>query len=56
MPKYHKYLVDRIEALLNVEDAAEKWLNFLREKYGNEDWKCPYVKAIADAVEEYNMF
>ena len=33
-------------------DAVLAWRGYLVGKYGDTDWKCPYVAAVMQAIED----
>jgi len=41
-----------IERLRELERAVIAWREWLIEKHGSDDWKCPYVKRIMVAVHK----
>ncbi len=40
-----------VARLRTLYSAVKSWRDdYLKPKYGNEEWKCPYVKAVMDAA------
>ena len=44
---------DELRIRTELCDATAAWMEWLIAKHGNDDWKCPYVAAIAEKYKAY---
>ncbi len=53
---WHKQYIERrnkCDELSELVVAVAAWRGFLIGKYGDTDWKCPYVIRVMEALKEY---